>query len=284
MRVRSTMGAALLLALAGCGGGGGGHGDSDDFVSPVDAGDVPDLAGAIADGSGFVAPAQATVTGRSSTVVIEQGGSIRIRVPGDTLQRYYTPTSTVSNIETYQSYDASDFLIKNTVGQGFGDSFDLNYVSFGVWAESDVADLLMADDPRIIDAAPFYIAVPTPRNQMPLTGAASYRGGVLGVETDGDRMKAVLVGSINAQADFLRGNIYATATLKERDGGAWGTVTMPDIAINGTKFSSENVTASTGHKGEVNGIFAGPDAQEIAGTMVLKGDTTVRASLAARQY
>lgn len=278
MRFGPVSGLLALVLLAGCGGGGG-----DGPPVAVGTNGVPELADAIANGRGFIAPAQRSVADRSSVVWIERDMSVRIRVAGDVVHTFGEPVTTVSNIETYQSADGRDVLIKNATGLGFGDRFDLNHTSFGVWAESRGADLLQAETADLIDGAPFYLVVPTPRSEMPTTGAALYRGAVLGVETDGREFQAFIVGALDAEVDFLRGTMSATATLSERDGTGWGTVDMPGILISGTAFSSDAVTASSGHRGTVEGVFAGPKAVELAGTLILEGETTVRASIAARQ-
>ena len=271
----------ILLAgtLAGCGGGSG----DIKTAEPVTPEDIQTIEEAALSGRGLVTPTQRTVAGRNSIVTIDRDLALRVRAGGEIRRTFATPLRSTEGVVVYSSADGSDVLLTNELGRGFGSEFDLNHTTFGVWAESDVAELLEQDTARLIDAAPFYIAVPTPESLMPTTGAALYRGAILATETDGRDLREMLVGAMDAEANFVTGIISANATLADLDSNIWGTVDMPDMAIAGTRFSGSGATSSNGHTGSVDGIFTGPSAAEIAGVLLLTGPTTVRGALAARQ-
>ena len=278
MRYGKTLTAFLALTLSACGGGG-----SSKLVGPATNDPNRLIADAVRDGSGFVAPTQRSVAGRKSVVTIDRDLAVHVRAGGSIRRTYRSPIRSTEGVVTYSSGDGSDVLITNELGRGFGNKFGLNHTVFGVWAESNVANLLEQGPSQIIDAAPFFIAVPTGESNMPTTGAAIYHGAILATETRGRELQDVLIGALDAEANFVIGTISANATLADLDSVIWGTVDMPDMAISKAKFSGTNATSSNGHTGSVEGIFTGPNAAEIAGILLLNGPTEVRGSLAARQ-
>ena len=150
---------------------------------------------------------------------------------------------------------------------------DLQYVTFGNWANSDGSMLTFGG---------LVFGIRTPTGAVPKTGTASYAGETVGMLFDKPSGHAFrLTGDVTLAADFLAATVIGNLTnMETRDlqGGAlstWGDLKI-NATISGNTFSgtagSKDTTLADPLGGTASGGFFGPAAQEIGGSWnVLSG-------------
>jgi len=263
--------------------------DPGSIADPVDppaaAAPVATLRQAITRGSGVASPAQGTFAGETATITIDSSFRPRVRTTGGVDRTFAGVDTEFGGLQAFVSGDESDFVMMTRPGSGIGESFvggfDLTYTTFGLWAESNASFLIERDNPRIVDGGAFFAGVATPADRMPTAGTARFTGAAVALEASGLRGRDLLAGPLEATADFARGRLDASTELSSIDTlSSWGTVTMRNVAIEGSGFSG-SASATSGHSGRATGSFMGPDADELGGAFVLTGPTTVRGSFAA---
>lgn len=245
--------------------------------------EVSQLATALMEAGSVNFPRQPTAVGSMADIAVEPEATVTVRTESGITQRW--SGGSISSAGPYRLYledNASDFLM---ISEADGSS-GLGYSAFGVWAESNVPDLLQADEtlPAVIDGSVFYGGVLTPLAQMPTAGEATYAGSAIGGEVDAvTRGLALLAGSARFTADFAAGTVSGGVELENATyGGSWGTVSVAAAPISGNAFASDAATSSRGHRGTVDGRFHGPNAQEIGGSFFMRNeDSTIAASFGA---
>lgn len=157
----------------------------------------------------------------------------------------------------------------------------MSHQAFGQWLEGLGSSVFAADRDVALATAGFDLSAPTPLSNMPTTGTASYRGGVVAGEFVAGELTATLDGDLVASADFARGRIDAAAELANAaTGAAWGQVSFDTLAISGGGFAGSAVS-SKGHSGLAEGTFFGPAASEIGGLFELDGPSVIKGAFAA---
>ena len=202
-----TLVITATTGLIGCGGGSSGVTNVD---VPTQVERFPTLTDAIADGDD-ISPTQASLQSLSVAVSVAADGSIDLFVE-DSLQRSYgAADGTSRGFDRFHSADGSDVLLLSRPGRGVIGGRNLEYTSFGIWAESDVPDFLSTPMAEIIDAGGFFVVSSTPRDRMPSTGGAQYTGDVIALENVIGIGSQLLSGALTADADFAGGKIDITA-------------------------------------------------------------------------
>lgn len=124
------------------------------------------------------------------------------------------------------------------------------------------------------NVAGFYTATPTPASNMPTSGSAQYIGRALAADVINGSDDRFLRGTIRLTADFADQNVELTMQLR-RDTSAVGpdpnpiNVTSSNIEISGNRLGGL-ATSDIGHSGRVEGVFAGTNAEEVAGVFDLQ--------------
>jgi hypothetical protein len=116
------------------------------------------------------------------------------------------------------------------------------------------------------------IGIATPAGAVPITGSATYKGLALGPTSEGTSSKLVdpsVFGSITLNFDFARGSLSGSlnATLDpEWHDYQLGTLSFRDTVYStgSTSFSGKFDTNLSGVN-SFNGLFTGPNAQELIG-------------------
>jgi hypothetical protein len=142
----------------------------------------------------------------------------------------------------------------------------LTYTSFGYWHfDSSHHDKI---DPQIDDYHFFYFGIPTPADNLPRTGSASYSGLAQGVLFD-PRATYMLDGTMTLDANFAASSIDTTLTLRGTNPSTSLLIIVPPL--NGTAaigagtnaFRGELTTSDNSFVGSVQGAFFGPAAEEV---------------------
>jgi len=148
---------------------------------------------------------------------------------------------------------------------------DADFIGWGYWATGQVSGGYSGSSS--LSNVHYIVGRPTPSDQMPVTGTASYAlaGGTRPTATDGS---TTLVGSLlsaTLSADFNQGIVNTTVNTQfTRDNGAVVGVSITDLAsISGSHFASLGCG-----NGTVNGFFAGNLAAR-AGIVYGKSGTPV---------
>lgn len=295
----------LLGALSACGGGGGG-GDTTsttttppsapDFSSPVeiDPGDpLPTdatfpvlvhgtaIESAFGGGSGFGAfgaPVEATLETSTNTSGDPAAGpdALRLTANGETVVIDLRQTTSSSDV----SFDGTSFNISNDSGSFIilpvaFTANPLNYATFGGWAKTSNDTTTSSDTIRF-----GAFGSPTPETSMPTGTSATYSGNSIGLATLDTGAGGAIVGFTSSDItvttpDFASVEVSSTNTsfssLNEN------TLANPGIlnfeatgTVSGTGFSATPTSAD--QRGQVNGQFYGPNAEEVGGTFGLTGD------------
>jgi hypothetical protein len=153
------------------------------------------------------------------------------------------------------------------------DNSALSYSNYGIWSHSDASG-------NVVAVGTVAVGTPTPAKDIPMTGLASYSGGVVATGTSGGS-NLNLTGAFSAGVDFGARQIGFNSNLYSADASGalhqWGGINGSANIISGTSAFSGTV-ASWGASDQLNGTMAGsffgPGAKEIGGGFAAAGGQT----------
>ncbi len=127
----------------------------------------------------------------------------------------------------------------------------------------------------------------TPATAVPTAGGASYQGAATGFLVSADGSVRDVSADVALNADFAAGSIaFSSGAARELETGASRPefATTGTLVISSTRFDGTG-TAANGWSGPVDGRFFGPAAEEVGGTLDLRGIRVERylAAFGARQ-
>jgi len=164
------------------------------------------------------------------------------------------------------------------------DNDTLNHAAFG-----------LVSDQASTDA--FAFGVPTPQQNVPTTGEATYAGRTIGAGTDGSGAQFAFTGHAQIQANFATGAISTNLSDFNTQSVATGVTAphVPDLSGSGNFNSPGSYTFGLGSEGKVGGVpvwlgqgsgaLFGPNGEETAGVWSAKDSSdniTVKGSFGAK--
>ena len=239
--------AALLAVLSACGGGGGGENDELQlrFATP----DTPREA--------FSSLGQSVIA-----TTDEDGNITEIQIGG----RSFSGDAVSEENANSSRQDIADMLravAAGEVAQDFLlDNETLNNAAFG----------LVSDDPLTADA--FAFGVPTPSQNVPTAGEATYSGRTIGTGIDDGVTQFAFTGDVRIHANFATGAFNADLTdFETRAVQPGDTVpSIPDLSGSGFLSDGDYTVGLADDDGGVpdwlgsaDGRLFGPNGEETAG-------------------
>jgi hypothetical protein len=145
-----------------------------------------------------------------------------------------------------------------------------NYLTWGYWSYDEVSTN------TIFAKSPWIAGQLTPANEIPITGTATYNGGVWGWLREplvGGFKFLSVTGTSSLIANFGNRTLTGSFDFNKRGdtGGAWTTANVNASWASGTNNISGTLNAANGMTGNVSGAFFGPQAAEIGGNWTLQG-------------
>jgi hypothetical protein len=283
---RKIFAATLLLALplAACGGGGGGK----DMTNPPPAGSNSKLTDLKV--SQTFSTTAGTITGQRTTpTTVQNATSAQGGINNDVTVAYnakdgsYTISVNQAGVNSSTAFGLSDLDKSNSTEKNYqfirkenDDNYGLfllvpgnpetklTYVTYGAWQHEHQGSTSFD-----FETSFFVFGINTPTNDMPKTGSAVYSTVVDGFWADDTGLSA-LDGSGNVTADFGSGKVNGNFTV---EGVNVSTRTAKNLdtftgtgTISGNGFSGSFNGTSTNYKGNWDGGFFGPAAEELGGT------------------
>lgn len=288
--------AVLLLSstVAACGGGGSGK----TVVTPSASGeistqpvgqDLSTLTQSIEEGRGFFQVNLESREGSASQVTIRSNFDVELNVGtrqildfGDA-ESFSTNTADRQSLSVYHAAGDRAVIVMNTpndaepAGSTGPINGSLDYVTYGVWMTGSDLNLRNSrTGQQATDFAAFYGGIPTVLDDMPTTGTATYQGGVVAAELDRSQgTSQILTGPMTMTANFSTGSMSGRMDLNQASGATVTSLQTNDVRISGNTFAG-SVSSTTGHVGQIDGVFAGNEASEIAGGFELNSaDSTI---------
>ena len=268
----------LPFAIVGCGGGSGGPagpggpgGETFTGFSTLKPGTTTVVKGVgrevSVDANGKVSdfssagPVQAKLTtdkdGEPLSLTLERSsGAITIDTKSGTIE------DEEAFVLAYSNDLKKGIILAGPEGNGF------EYQTFGAWA---------ADEGTKASVGAFSIGAETDASKVPTSGTATFTGRAAGIYVDGAGNPDAVVARATLNADF------ANKTIDFRTSGTESATeaARSDLDLNGKLTYSSgaiagDVATAGGLKGNVEGRFYGPAAEEVGGTFALSGNSGER--------
>jgi hypothetical protein len=252
--------AALCFALTACGGGGGGGVASTPPPPPAPPPSPPPPP-----------PVPATASIEFDTL----GTDIRIRY--DASAKDYEVMLPGSAWATLVPSDQGNYVIKSSTGATLGNAY---FEGSGKYSYTGIASISQDDG-----YTRFVYGTDTPASGVPVTGSASYAADFYG--SGGGYSVG---GTAEFDFDFAKGTLAGFLKGWANDPAGWGPYDLGQYNFVNTVYSTGSTTFSGGlsldggKDGSFNGLFTGPQAQELMGQWQLNfrdiyfPDQTVNAS------
>lgn len=283
-RPRALLCVGLAAGLAGCGGGGGGDGPAASAFPKIS--DLSKPGTLTLDGFSRETVMTETAAGTVAVSAFSGVGASSIEIA---LDRNDAPTqiklTTPGLSETWTAGAPGTTLVKNDVlYSGVRDGNlravqitapdALEYQRFGAWS-------VLAGDQGWIGAGSF--GHRTAAANLPSTGTARYAGAVTGLYVDGDAKSGVLIAEATVDANFAARLLTFSTTDTQLVAEA---ATTPAARLNvsptelrpttgdARHFSGVGWTRNSALSGMIDARFYGPNAEEVGGTLALRGAGT----------
>lgn len=290
MILRLLLTCSLLALLGACGGGGGGNG----VVRP----DYPRLnnltptteVSAVSTNAAFDNPTTQLESIPGGTVSISIGGDgskITVvdvsvsQVGGTSFEQTFNQLEPVDGSGGtpplfYATVIAQDGSVRSVfLANPAHALFDLNYMTLGFW-EYEASGSAAAGV-----GGHFAAGIETLTDDIPVTGTASYSGGMIGRYADGSDAYAVSANA-SSQADFGARTVSLTTSNTFKVPVAGGSpVSDPSLNLSGSlsyaagsnqlSSTASGITTAGGMSGSASAKFFGPGAQELGGTFFVSG-------------
>ena len=266
---RPVVAAAVLALLSACSGGGGGSGNDNQLqlnFAPEGTTQFSSL------GQNVVA----TTNDHGDLTAITIGDN---NFSGDAISDQNAKTGRGHIAEMLGAVSAGqttqDFVLDNDT---------LNNAAFG-----------LVSDQASTDA--FAFGVPTPQQNVPTTGEATYSGRTIGAGTDGSGTQFAFTGKAQIDANFATGAISTNLSDFNTQSVATGVTAphVPDLSGSGNFTSPGSYTFGLGSEGKVGGVpvwlgqgsgrLFGPNGEETAGVWSAQDSSdniTVQGSFGAK--
>jgi hypothetical protein len=265
-KTRTFLSVMALISTAACSGGGGGS------TPPTSAGTSPQTSGASSTSPSAVLD-QSTSPATLTINIPDIGMNHAFTLTGDNLQNATLNGAPISNLINTPD-GSTNFAIKRD-GQDVlvYDAGDLSFSRYGIWSHSDASG-------KVLAVGSVAAGTRTPAADIPVSGSASYAGGVVATGTNGTG-NLNLTGTFNALVNFANRGLGFNSNLYSSDAGGtlhpWGSINGSASIAAGSSAFAGSVTSSGAAdqlSGTMNGSFFGSGAKEIGGVFDASGGQT----------
>jgi hypothetical protein len=256
----------VLISAAACSGGGG-------SAPPTTAGASPQTSGVSSTSPSAVLD-QSTDPATLTLHIPDIGMDHTFTLNGDTLQNATFNGVPIGNLVNTPDGSTNFAIKRDSQDVLVYDASGLSFSSYGIWSHSDASG-------RVLAVGSVATGTPTRAADIPVSGSASYAGGVVATGANGTG-NFNLTGTFNALANFANQSLGFNSNLYSSDAGGtlhpWGSINgSASITPGSSSFAGSVTSSGTADQlsGTINGGFFGPGAKEIAGGFGATGSQTV---------